>query len=289
MPSSAPRTSRRAVLAAVGGTLAASTTAGARGLRSQGGDRATARTATLRVVCYPQASLGWSAPTLAARDAVRTGLRQVRDHAAGTDGPVRVAVDRGPVVPNRALDTSTQDALLASFRAWLAAERDPAGPTCHLLCTDAPLNTTLGYGGVDGHVTGGDAPGAAGHVNVGATEAWDGRRFTENMAVHEALHTFLTPWDAAAVNDSRCEHDLGAVVAESPTRLLVTPMASSYADDTGVGGESRFHGSGCYDHASFARHEQQVADDEATWYHTWVLSRATRQAVARYVDRRLRE
>ena len=69
--------------------------------------------------------------------------------------------------------------------------------------------------------------------------------------------------------------------------VVVTPLATSYADTTLVGGGTRWHGSGCYDHDSFAVHDGRELRPH-NWTHTWQLSDPTLRATTRYVDEYLR-
>lgn len=268
------------MLASVGASAVAGTAAGVGASASDDADGLA-----LRVRVYADDRAGWSEPMRAAADAVATGLAELAGGVARhLDRPVRADVERGPVAPRSALDYGSQDALLDSLRDWLDATGAPEGPVSHLLLADAPLNPSLGYGGTATHVAA-DRLGGRTVVNVGATEGFDSRAVTRSMAVHETLHTLVMPPDAAAVNDSRCEHDLGAVGRLELGRVVVTPLATSYAA-TGAA-ETAFHGTGCYDHDAFSVHDAALPDDQIRWHHTVTPSEATKRAAARYVDRSL--
>jgi hypothetical protein len=266
---------RRAVLAATAGGLSVG------GLRSV--DRVGASSGIeLRVRIYPDERLGWG-PT--ARDVHRhmgrafEWLQAVADERL--DRPLDVRIERGPTVPRAPLDFDTEKRLYRSFRAWLDETDAPEGPVSHCFLADAPFDPDLGYGIANTHVRGGGRLGAQAIANVGATEVWDDRTVTRNMAIHEVLHTIIRDRDARAVNGSGCEHDLGAVVGETPDRVFVTPLATSYAGEGG-GEETTWHGTGCYHHDRFSRYDVHP-DLETTWHHTWVPSDATCEAVVRYL------
>jgi hypothetical protein len=266
---------RRAVLASTAGTLSA-----VDGYRIGFGETETG--IDLRVRTYTDERLGWG-PT--ARDVHRhlgrafERLQAVADERL--DRPVDVRVEKGPTVPRSPLDFDTEKRLYRSFRAWLDETDAPEGPVSHLFLADAPFDPDLGYGIANTHVRGGGRLGAQAIANVGATEVWDDRTVTRNMAIHEVLHTLVRDRDARAVNGSGCEHDLGAVVGETPDRVFVTPLATSYAGEGG-GEETTWHGTGCYRHDRFSRYDVHP-DLETTWYHTWVPSDATSEAVVRYL------
>lgn len=236
----------------------------------------------LRVRVYPDERLGWSAT---ARDVHRHLGRALEWlHAVARerlDRTVHVRLDRGPVVPRHPLDFEGEKRLYRSFRDWLADTDAPGGPVSHCFLANAPFDPELGYGIANAHVRGGGRLGAQAIANVGATEVWDDRTVSRNMAIHEVLHTLVRGQDARAINGSACEHDLGAVVGETPDRVFVTPLATSYAGASG-GEETTWHGTGCYDHDRFSRYEVHP-DLETTWYHTWIPSDATFEAVVRYL------
>lgn len=240
----------------------------------------------VRVRTYADGRTGWTDRPRASHRAVERGIASVTGAAERLlDRRVESDVARGPPVPREALSYGSEAALLDSLRDWIADGDAREGPVCHLFLADAPLNVDLGYGGADAGVAG-NAFGAQAIANVGATDRYDGPGVSANMAIHEALHTFVRPADAAAVNGSRCEHDLGAVARLRPGHLVVTPLATSYAAP-GSGTETAFHGSGCYGHADFSRYDRTLDADRVRWYHTTTPSPATKAAVARYVSRSL--
>ncbi|WP_267640564.1 hypothetical protein [Haloarchaeobius amylolyticus] len=276
-----PATTRRAVLAALGlGTV------------GRPGRPATARERSpspdpvrLAVQVHPDGRLGWSDLTRAVAGAVRTGVEQVAyrlEH--GHDVPVEISVTRGAPIPETAVATSSYQQLFADVEEWLRDEDAYDPGACHLYLPDEPFNQALGYGGANGNVTG---DGAVAFANVGATNTWDGRAVSENIAVHEWLHTVVDGDAVEAQVGSRCEHDLGAVVMRELGTVLVTPLATAYADDTVYGGETRWHGSGCYNHGSFSRHDGLELRPRR-WEHTWQLSEATLRATSRFVRTHLR-
>jgi len=267
---------RRGLLAALGGT-ALSAASGVVGAGSES-------SAVVHVRTYVDGRSGWTESAVAAHRAVDrtiTELGRVADRRL--DRAVEARVDGDPPAPRDALAFDEQNGLLSSLRDWLATTDAPEGPVCHLLLADAPLNVDLGYGGSDGHVGSGSL-GARTVANVGATETYDGRVVTTNLAIHEALHPLIAPEDAAAVNGSDCEHDLGAVARLRYGGVVVTPMATSYAAPGG-GTETRFHGTGCSNRGEFSRNDRVRAADAVQWHHTSRTSGATRAAFTRHVDR----
>lgn len=271
------RPTRRGVLSALGGgSLLAAGTAGS------GAD--TDDPVVLAVRTYADDRSGWNEPALAAHHAVDRTIgalgRFVDRHL---DRPVEVRVERGPTAPRAALSYDRQADLLASFGDWLVASGAPEGPISHLLLADAPFATDLGYGGSYGTVATGSLGGRA-VANVGATETFDDRSVTRNMAIHEALHPLVGSQDAAAVNGSDCEHDLGAVARLRDEDVVVTPFATTYAAPEG-GTEAEFHGTGCWNLDSFSRYDLVLPHDEVRWHHTTTLSPATKRAVTRFLSR----
>ncbi|SDM91369.1 hypothetical protein SAMN05192554_109137 [Haloarchaeobius iranensis] len=267
--------SRRRLLAAVG-------TAALGGVAS---GRPARQPPRLAVSVHPDARFGWNGTTRAARDAVRVGVEQVATRAEHSlDLRVETSVTAGEPVPPDAVSTTDQQALFDSVERWLRDRDAYDDGACHLYLPRLPFDQVLGYGAANRDVASG---GAVAFANLGATELWDDRAVSKNMAVHEWLHTVLRPDIAAAVNGSRCEHDLGAVARRDVATVVVTPLATSYADTTLVGGETRWHGSGCYDHESFSVHDGRELRPRY-WTHTWQLSDATLRATTRYVDEHLR-
>lgn len=265
--------SRRQLLAGVGATVCAGFAAG----------RPSRPRPRLAVSVHPDARFGWNEATRAVRDAVRVGVDQVAGHAARRlDVGVDATVTAGDPVPPDAVATADQPALFDSLERWLRDRGAYDERACHLYLPRLPFDQALGYGAANRDVASG---GAVAFANLGATEFWDDRAVSENMAVHEWLHTVLRPDVAAAVTGSRCEHDLGSVARRDIATAVVTPLATSYADETLIGGETRWHGSGCVDHDVLS-----VPDSPTprTWTHTWQLSDATLRATTRYVDEYLR-
>ncbi|WP_290811646.1 hypothetical protein, partial [Halovivax sp.] len=227
--------------------------------------------------------------------AVGDAFAQVADHAAATGrGGVDYAVERCDPIGSRLGVASPLDALAPAsrvydrFRAAVLDRRPDAGACCHLLLWWGPLDYEIGYGrmlpGTSHAARNGDA-GALTVANVGATEFWDDRSVTRNMAIHETLHAFCSSTIAASVVDSRCDHDLGAAVETEPGVRDVSPMATAYAGPARFGGGTRWHGRGCYDHDAFSRHDGTEGVEE--WRYTTSLSDATLEAVTRYAESHL--
>lgn len=270
-----PSFTRRTLLAATAGGLPA------RALRELG-RVGGASAIELRVRVYPDQRLGWAGTARDVQRHLRRSLEWL--HAVARerlDRRVDVRLERGPVVPRDPLDFDTETRLYRSFRDWLDGTDTPEGPVSHLFLADAPFDPDLGYGIANTHVRGGGRLGAQALANVGATEFWDDRTVSRNMAIHEVLHTLVRSQDARAANGSPCEHDLGAVVGGTPDRVFVTPLATSYAGASG-GVETTWHGTGCYNHDRFSQYDAH-SDLETTWHHTWVPSDATCDAVVRYL------
>ncbi|MFQ3293168.1 MAG: hypothetical protein ACI9PP_000400 [Halobacteriales archaeon] len=266
---------RRALLAATAGALSA-------GERLQVDRVGASSGIQLGIRVYPDERLGWAAT---ARDVHRHLGRSVEELQRiardRLDRPVDFHLERGPVVPREPLDFEDGRALWRSFRDWLEEADAPEGQVSHLFLARAPFAPDLGYGIAFGQVLDDDPLGAQAIANVGATETWDDRTVTRNMAIHEVFHTLIRDRDARTVNGSPCEHDLGAVVGETPDRVFVTPLATSYAGESG-GEETTWHGTGCYHHERFAQYDVHP-DLETDWYHTWVPSAATCEAIVRYL------
>ncbi|WP_435346286.1 hypothetical protein [Haloarchaeobius sp. HRN-SO-5] len=234
---------------------------------------------------HPDERFGWSPTTRSALSAVEAGVAQVATRAERELGvTVETSVREGDVVPADAVSSGDQPRLLDDLATWLTDHGAYDDGACHLYLPREPYDQALGYGAARSDVADG---GTVAFANLGATETWDDAAVSANLAVHEWLHTVLRPDVAAAVNGSRCEHDLGAVVRRELGTVLVTPLATSYADTTVFGGETQWHGSGCYDHDSFSRHDGLDLQPRH-WEHTWQLSEATLQATTRYVDEYLR-
>jgi len=250
------------------------------------------RDATLRVRTYPRLEhsadrwSGWSVPTLSAHGAVGDALDAVATYAeAERDGLDRVdwQLDAGAGV---ALQGGTDArTLVEGFRETIRERGAGGGDVCHLLLWSEPLNYEVGYGLATGYV--GDVDAAYAVVNVGATERWDGRGVTKNMAIHEALHPFLDDAAAETVIENDCSHNLGTVRRVGDGVAEVTPMATSYAGGQGLIGETTWPGSGCRDREAFYRHDGVDGIDR--WRHTTELSAGTLEAASLYVERNLRE
>ena len=240
---------------------------------------------------------GWAPPFEASLEAIREAVEQVTAHAKRTeDVDLTLVVERGapvdiPVTSRssiREVVSPTQQGLLDAFRDVLTERGVLNGRTSHLLLWWGPFDYAVGYGGTrrpNRHVDAIDGEGAQVVANVGATEWWDSRSITRNIAIHEALHSFLAPSVVEQIVDSRCDHDLGSCVQIDETTREVSPMATAYAGPAQAGGDTRFHGTACYDHDSFFRHDGY--DGVEQWKHTTKLTEATLEATTLYVLDRL--
>ncbi|WP_049912556.1 hypothetical protein [Natrialba hulunbeirensis] len=236
----------------------------------------------------------------------------VSDSTAVSESELTVHVERGPPVRFPLLSVSQPtDLAFPSLPTVLDAFRDQLrdrgaldGSTCHLLLCWSPFNYRVGYGGTispndligsAGSDTDEDGPnavdGAQTVANIGATAVWDSRAVSRNIAIHEVLHTFLSPDIVADVGDTRCDHNLGTATRTGPEgrTLRVSPMATAYAGPDEFGGGTRFHGTGCYDHDEFARHDGYEADGIEPaidrFEYTTELSEATLEAATQYLTR----
>ncbi|ELZ11594.1 hypothetical protein C479_07016 [Halovivax asiaticus JCM 14624] len=256
----------------------------------------------------------WTSIHEAAMAAVADALDQIETYARETGRDwLDVAVDRGPSIGSpfataSPLDTATSvERVYDGFREVIGAGLDE--PHCHLLCWWGPFDYRIGYGRTvpgDGRVGRGDHSAGLAIANVGATEGWDGRAVTRNVAIHEVLHTSLSPADAAVVGDSRCDHDLGAVREPEPGIREISPMATTYAgggsDDRGPvhlladgllgsNGGTRWAGRGCVNPAALRERGPEAgngpADGDVTWRHSTRLTAETMEAVCRYAERTL--
>ena len=307
---------RRELLAALGGATAASAI-------GTGTTTATANAPRVRVRIYPgpvpahgwahAGPLGmhrdWPVPYRDATTAIETALDRVLEYANRRDRleTLELSVERGDPVrfPLSDAPRSAEAAVpslstvLEVFRERLR-ERDVLDErTSHVLFCWSPFNFRVGYGGtlapnaaVGSTADGADederVPGALTVANLGATEIWDSRPVTRNVAIHETLHTFLSPDVVEAVGDTACDHDLGAAVrtGDDGRTVRVTPMATAYAGPDRLGGGTRFHGRGCHDHGAFTRHGGTGdTDDVANWEYTVEPTDATLEAVTRYLER----
>jgi hypothetical protein len=233
------------------------------------------------VAIHPDERFGWSSTTRSVRKAVGFGVEQVATRAERIlDVTVEADVREGEPVPPEQISTETQPRLFADVESWLTDRDAYDDGACHLYLPREPFDQALGYGAARGDVSEGAAVAFA---NVGATETWDSAAVSANLGIHEWLHTVLRGDVAEAVNGSRCEHDLGAVAERELGTVVVTPLATSYADTTLFGGETQWHGSGCSNHGSFSRHDGRDLEPRR-WEHTWELSEATLRATTRFVD-----
>ncbi|ADB59133.1 hypothetical protein Htur_0232 [Haloterrigena turkmenica DSM 5511] len=299
--------SRREVLAAVGGAAGVSWS---RADAPSVADAAADTSVQVRVYSgplplrlrLPNAVAGsgdWPPSLRDATAAVEDAITQVLDYARERSRleSLEITVERaGSIQLSRSAVQRPSDAVVPSLETVLDGfhrrlrERDAlTGSTCHLLLCWEPLNYQVGYGGTlspNAHV-GDDADGSPGDAltvaNVGASEVWDSRDVTRNMAIHETLHTFLSSDVVEAVGDSPCDHDLGAAIRTADETLHVSPMASAYAGRNEIGSGTRFHGTGCYDHEAFHRHGG--TDGVENWTHTTELSEATLEGATRYLER----
>ncbi|UTF54366.1 hypothetical protein [Natronosalvus rutilus] len=299
-------TTRREVLAALGGaavfsstteTTTTSVTEGPVHLRVYPGALPTTGWARYG---WQGVSSGWPPPYEDALEAIRDAFDQVTAYAAdqGRLQDVEVIVERGGQVdlslasgssPRDAV-APTQQGVLDAFSEVLEQRGAVTGRCSHLLCWWGPVHYAIGYGGTrqpNRHVDAVEDEDAQVIANLGATETWDSRDVTKNIAIHEAFHTFLTGDVVETVIDSRCEHDLGTAVRVDEDTLEVSPMATAYAGPDEVGGGTRFHGTACYDHDSFYRHDGY--DGVENWRYTTSVSEATLEAVTTYVERYLLE
>ena len=309
--------SRRELLAALGGATAASATA-------PGTTTATVNAPRVRVRIYPGpvpahgwAHAGvpgmhrdWPVPYRDATAAIETALDRVLEYANRRDRleTLEISVERGERVRFPLSDAPrSSEAVVPSLSTVLEVfrerlrERDVLTErTCHVLFCWSPFNFRVGYGGTlspnaqVGSTAGGAdedetdrVPGALTVANLGATEIWDSRAVTRNMAIHETLHTVLSPDVVEAVGDTACDHDLGAALRTDDGRTArVTPMATAYASPDRLIDGTRFHGRGCHDHRAFTRRDGvDGADAVETWEYTVEPTDATREAVTRHLER----
>ncbi len=309
---SEPHRSRRGFLAALGGAAALSTSGTATASPSVGTSSSSAgttpltvgtarskpageRTATLHVRVYPgptpesvRTVHGWSRVHLEASYAVLEALRTLAVYTRTTTDLDRVYPRLEPMAPvDLPLGRPPFEEVAERFREAVREREADTGECCHLLLWWEPLNHDVGYGGTrleTSRVARRSDEGGHTVANVGATERWDSRAVTRNIAIHEVLHTFVSPDVVEEVIDSRCDHDLGSAV-RSGKRLTVSPLATAYAGPERVGGGTQFHGTGCYDHDSFHRHDGYEGVEE--FVYTSRLSEAALEAVSIYVDRYL--
>lgn len=301
--------SRRELLAAVGGATAVSRP------RFRQETVGASHEATIHVRAYPASTPlrvrmregvdglrnGWGPPHRDALAALEDAFAQICEYARETGRltDLTISVERGGPIrlpgspvsrPSDAVVPSLE-AVLSGFAERLRERGAFTGSTCHLLLPWSPLNYRIGYGGTLspnsrlGHDDAGTPGDALTVANVGATDVWDSRAVTRNMAIHETLHTFLAGDVVEAVGETGCDHDLGVAERIGDGTMRVSPMATAYAGPDEVGGGTRFHGTGCADHGAFYRHDGHEGVDD--WAYTTDLSPATLEAVTRYLERRV--
>lgn len=270
--------SRRALLAAVGTSAAV--------LPVNAVSAPTAVVLGVRVVPATTGGRwnGWDRPALEAYAAVGVALERLTAHIERESSLVEDAnwtLDAAPGIdPPTGLDGSD---LLTAVGDALAGRDARSADTAHLLLAREPFNPTLGYGTARAHVARGD-DGTVTVANLGATERWDGRAVTRNMAIHEVLHTLVDDEAVNGVVEGDCDHDLGSVTRVDAGVREVTPFATAYAGAAEPGSETTWHGSGCGDHERFYRHDGITEE----WRHTTELSPGTLAAVRDFAERRLR-
>ena len=263
---------------------------------------------TLHVRCYPDANgpeslTGWSVAhreavtgvsdamqTLATEIEARTNFDRVYWRVEPMR-PVNLSAGPGDDVDNGTSDTHNGDvdpvsAMTDRFYRHLEHRGTLTGTCCHLLLAWRPFDHELGYGTTPSPYrrVGRRAGDAVTVANVGATELWDTRAVTVNIAIHEVLHTYLSPAAAESVIGVGCDHSLGTVRALEDGVREVSPMATAYAGagTDGTDNDTRFSGTGCGHHADFYHHDG--VEDVHTWEHTTEMSEGTLEAAARYVE-----
>ncbi|MFP9060273.1 hypothetical protein ACLI4R_07040 [Natrialbaceae archaeon A-chndr2] len=238
---------------------------------------------------------GWAPPHEAAYSAVESALEQFERYrtARGRLEDVDITVERGgridltrhAISSPRELVSPTQQQVLDAFRTVLHDRGAITGSCCHLLLWWGPLHHDVGYGGTrspNSHVAKIDGEGAQTVANIGATELWDSRAVTRNIAIHEMLHTYLSSRIANEVVGSACDHDLGTAIRTDDRTLEVSPIATAYAGPEEMGAGTRFHGTGCHDHGSFAHHDG--FDGIERFRYTTTLSQTTLEGMTRYLE-----
>ncbi|ELY48805.1 hypothetical protein [Natronorubrum bangense] len=240
----------------------------------------------------------WPPPFRDARSAIEDAFDQILAYAherSRLEG-LEARIDRGTLVrfPFSATPRSSEalfpslETVLEVFDDRLRERNALTGSTCHLLLCWAPFNYRLGYGGTlsPNALVGNDTEGTTGDAgtvaNLGATEFWDSRAVTRNMAIHETLHTFISSSVAETVGGSGCDHSLGTAVRTDDDTMRVSPMATAYAGPDEIGGGTRWHGRGCGNHDDFHHHDGYEGVDN--WSYTTSLSEATLEAVTRTLE-----
>ncbi|WP_226482338.1 hypothetical protein [Natrinema amylolyticum] len=308
------RVTRREALVALGGAALASSTGPS--TTAMVADRGPDEPVRIRV--YPgdvpfQARLryglsdlrrDWPTPLRDALAAIEDAFEQVLAYARERSRleSLEVRVERGAPIrfPPSTTPLSTDavlpslEALLERFRERLRRRDALTGRACHVLLDWSPLNYRVGYGGTlaPNSITGssaadGDSGDAQTVANVGATEVWDSRAVTRNMAIHETMHTFLPHEIVDAIGAAYCDHELGTAVRTAEDTLEISPIATAYAGHDRIGGGTRFPGTGCCDRDRFSRHDG--TDGIENWTYTTELSEATCEAVTRFLERRFED
>lgn len=282
------RVDRRTALATLGTTTVSSLLDA-----GSGRSRASGSRAALHVRVYPRArsfvlsSGGWDRAAAMAYDGVGDALEQIATHAESNG---LESVD-WQLEPGSGVDLPSFvnfETLADRFRAVVHERGAVTGETCHLLLWWGPFNYDVGYGGVGDphyHVAAGDDEGAFAVANVGATERWDSRSVTTNVAIHEMLHTLVAPDVVREVGGGTCDHELGTARQVDENVMEVTPLATAYAGGAGTG--TTWPGSGCGDHDEFYRHDG--LDGIERWRYTTTLSEGTLEATTLYLRRYLAE
>lgn len=304
---------RRSVLAAVGAAAVMPSVSPVTGNRANRTANPTGERAILRVRVYPTplpphvtaryglngGTGGWPPPHRAAWEAVSDAMAQlaayatehsVFEHVSSTvDAMDPIDVSNGAVRSPLDVVSPTRQGVLDAFRSTLHERNDRTELACHLLLWWGPGHFRVGYGGTrrgTSHVGQRPEEGSYAVANVGATERWDSRSVTRNIAIHEALHTFLEPTVVEPIVGTRCDHDLGSAVRVDERTLRVSPMGTAYAGPNEVGGGTRFHGTGCFHHDSFYHHDGY--EDVGRFEYTTDLSEGTLEAGTRYLERHFR-
>ncbi|WP_222915229.1 hypothetical protein [Natrinema sp. SYSU A 869] len=302
------RVTRREALAALGGAALASSSGASK--TTMAADRGPDAPVHVRV--YPGAvpfqarlryGLGelrrdWPTPLRDASAAIEGAFEQVLAYARERSRleALEVRVERGAPIrfPPSATPLSADavlpslEALLGRFREQLRKRTALTGRTCHVLLRWSPLNYRVGYGGTlaPNSVTGETDDGGSGDAqtvaNVGATEVWDSRAVTRNMAIHETIHTFLPHDIVESIGEAYCDHELGTAVRTGENTLEISPIATAYAGPDRIGGGTRFHGTGCCEKSRFSRHDG--TDGIENWTYTTELSDTTCEGVTRFLE-----
>ncbi|MFP9193008.1 hypothetical protein [Natronosalvus vescus] len=261
---------------------------------------------TLHVRCYPetgglQTLTGWPSAHREAvtgvSDAMRTLASEIETRTSfdrvywRVEPMTPVDLSTGPGLEDGTDHTDTEDvdpvtAMTDRFYRHLEHRETLTGTGCHLLLAWRPFDSNLGYGTTPSAYrrVGRRAGDAVTVANIGATEMWDTRAVTVNIAIHEVLHTFLSPAAARTVVGVGCDHSLGTVRELEDGVREVSPMATAYAGagTEGTDNDTRFSGTGCGHHADFYRHDG--VEGVHTWEHTTKMSEGTLEAASQYVE-----